>query len=141
QAQLLLNNHLELELVDLAVGIDGVLQALWRDTVAIIRQIDCPGSKVYGKGQQARQQIKQQAYTIENSDFRVDLATDLAPALRVEKGSAGGELAGQGGSQEYCCKGLEAHVGISHPVAEQVCAPGIIARQAASPGYNSAFAQ
>lgn len=99
-AQLAFQNSLQLAVIDLAVGADGVLEFLRIDLGGLARlEINRAGGEVHGKRDQAGDDVEQQAHGIERGDGRVDLAFDLATAIGVEDRPAGSHLSQQGCDQ------------------------------------------
>ena len=96
-AGLFLDDRLQLGVVDLAVGADGLVEFLRGDLGGLARlKVDRTGGEVDAKGDQARDHVEQQAHGVEHGNRRVDLAIDLATAVRVENRTSGRQLAQQG---------------------------------------------
>ena len=95
-ADLAFEDGLELAVVDLAVRADGILEHFRGDRVLGVGQVDGAGGEVDAEGDQAGDDIEQQADGVEGDDGRIDATVDLAASLGVEQRTAGRQLAQQG---------------------------------------------
>jgi hypothetical protein len=92
---------LQLGVVDLAVGANGFVEFLRIDLGGLARfEVDSASGEVHAERDQAGDHIEQQAHRIEHGNGRVDLAVDLATAVRVEDRTAGRQLAQQGDGED-----------------------------------------
>ena len=80
-ADLAFEDGLELAVVDLAVRADGILEHFRGDRVLGVGQVDGAGGEVDAEGDQAGDDIEQQADGVEGDDGRIDATVDLAASL------------------------------------------------------------